>query len=477
MILKMKQLMNLKRVLSGRAFLMAGVTAAVLPGVLMAAEALGALPGVTEVQLKNGMRVIVKEDHRAPTVAHMVWYKAGSVDETNGTTGVAHVLEHMMFKGTKNLKPGEFSKKVAAMGGRENAFTSRDYTAYFQQVQSKDLSKVMTLEADRMNNLMLSKAEFDKEIRVVMEERRLRTEDQAKGLMYENLMANAYQSSPYRAPVIGWMADLETLSYLDAKAWYDKWYTPSNAILIVAGDADPKKVKQWAEDTYGKIKPRALPERKTQNEPKQLGVKRFAVQAPAENPYLMLAFHVPKLNNVENDVEPYALEVLSGVLSGYDGARFARELINDKRIANQASAGYDMTARGPSLFLIDATPAKGQSVEAMEAALLEQIQRIAKEGVEDKELSRVKANLLADQVYKLDSVFGQAMEIASFEMVDIPYAKSVTVVQRLRAVTSDQVRDVAAKYFNEQSMTVGRLIPLPVVNKPADKSKAGGRHG
>lgn len=435
--------------------------------------------GVTEMRLKNGMRVIVKEDHRAPTVAHMVWYQAGSVDETNGTTGVAHVLEHMMFKGTKSLKPGEFSKKVAALGGRENAFTSRDYTAYFQQVQSKDLPTVMALEADRMANLRLSKEEFDKEIRVVMEERRLRTEDQARGMMYENMMANAYQSSPYRAPVIGWMSDLETLTYRDAQDWYEKWYTPTNAILIVAGDAKPQQVLKWAQDTYGQVKARPTAERKLQAEPAQKGVRRFAVKAPAENPYLMMAFHVPKLQEVENDAEPYALEVLSAVLSGYDGARFQRELVNKRRVANSADSSYDMTARGPALFMLDGVPSAGQTVEDLEKALLEEVRRIAELGVDERELSRVKANLLASQVYKLDSVFGQAMEIASYEMVGIPYAQSPRVVEKLRAVTGDQVKAVAAKYFGEDSMTVGRLIPLPVdkAQQKLPQKPKGGRHG
>lgn len=450
--------------------------AAVPAKVQMQAQMPHPVPGVTEMRLANGMRIIVKEDHRAPTVAHMVWYKAGSIDETNGTTGVAHVLEHMMFKGTKTLKPGEFSKKVAALGGRENAFTSRDYTAYFQQVQSRDLPKVMALEADRMANLVLSKEEFDKEIKVVMEERRLRTEDQARGLMYENMMANVFQSSPYRAPIIGWMSDLETMTYKDAQDWYQKWYTPQNAILIVAGSAKPADVLKWANDTYGKVKPRPVAERKLQAEPAQRGLRRFAVKAPAENPYLMMAFHVPKLTDVDRDTDPYALEVLSAVLSGYDGARFTRELVNQRRIANSADSSYDMTSRGPSLFMLDGVPAAGQTVEDLEKALLGEVRRIAEQGVEERELSRVKANLVAGQVYKLDSVFGQAMEIASFEMVDIPYARSPDVINRLKAVTADQVKAVAAKYFGEDAMTVGRLVPLPV-DKTAPPKAKGGRHG
>jgi len=206
-----------------------------------------------EYQLKNGMRVIFRRDTRSPTVAQMVWYRAGSIDEFNGTTGVAHALEHMMFKGTKTVKPGDFSRQVAALGGQENAFTSNDYTAYFQQVGKSHLPTIMRLEADRMTNLLLSKTEFDKEIQVVMEERRLRTEDQASALLYEQLLATAFVTSPRRVQPIGWMDDLKAMNYLDVQQWYQRWYAPNNAVLVIAGDAQPEQVYALAEKYFGGI--------------------------------------------------------------------------------------------------------------------------------------------------------------------------------------------------------------------------------
>ena len=436
----------------------------------------GGVEGVTEFSLKNGMKVIVKEDHRAPTVAHMVWYKAGSVDEFNGTTGVAHVLEHMMFKGTKLLKPGEFSKKVAALGGRENAFTNNDYTAYFQQVQSKHLKTVMGLEADRMSNLTLKKEEFDKEIKVVMEERRWRTDDKPQSLLYEALIANTFTAAPNRVPVIGWMGDLEAMNYKDAQRWYETWYAPNNAILIVAGDADPQQVRVWAEQTYGKAKIKPLPERKPQPEPDQKGAKRFSIKAPAENPYLLIGFRVPKLENPEKDSDPYALTVLSAVLDGYDNARMDKNLVKSQRVADQAGAGYDMTSRGPALFLLDGTPAMGKSVEELEKGLLSQVQLVADKGVSEAELARVKAQLVSSQVYKRDSVFGQAMEIAQYEMVGIDHNNIPLILEKLKAVTAEQVQAVAKKYFNEDTSSTGVLVPLPVTNKPTQRPK-GLSHG
>ena len=243
-----------------------------------------------EFQLSNGMKVIIRQDHRAPTVAHMVWYRAGSMDEVNGKTGVAHVLEHMMFKGTLNLKPGEFSKKVAAVGGRDNAFTGKDYTAYFQQIEKSHLPAMMALEADRMQNLQIDKEEFAKEIQVVMEERRLRTDDQSKGIVYEQLMAAAFTNNPYRNPIIGWMDDLKNMTYLDALEWYQDWYAPNNAVLVVTGDVMPNDVKALAEKYYGPIPAKKIKERKPQIEVPQIGKKRIVVKAPAENPEITFSW-------------------------------------------------------------------------------------------------------------------------------------------------------------------------------------------
>ncbi|MFA5825266.1 MAG: pitrilysin family protein, partial [Gallionellaceae bacterium] len=244
---------------------------------------------VFEKTLSNGLKVIVKEDHRAPVLVQQIWYRAGSMDERTGTTGVAHVLEHMMFKGTKTVSVGEFSKRIAAAGGRENAFTSYDYTAYFQQLHKSKLPLAMQLESDRMHNLQLTAAEFNKEIRVVMEERRMRTDDEPHALMEEKLMAAAYQEHPYQHPVIGWMNDLLAMSADDAQEWYKTWYVPGNAVLVVAGDVQAHEVFALAQRYYGKIPKRSLPVRKTYSEPPQTGIKRITVKAPAQLPYLIMA--------------------------------------------------------------------------------------------------------------------------------------------------------------------------------------------
>ncbi|MDD4880246.1 MAG: pitrilysin family protein, partial [Gallionellaceae bacterium] len=226
-----------------------------------------------ERTLANGMKVIVKTDRRAPVAVSQVWYRVGSMDESNGTTGVAHALEHMMFKGTKDVPAGEFSKRIAAAGGRENAFTARDHTAYFQTLQADRLELALKLEADRMANLTLAPEEFAKEINVVMEERRMRTEDNPQARLYEVLMATAFQVHPYRHPVIGWMDDLKNMTAVDAKRWYSTWYVPNNATLVVVGDVDPAQVMGWAEQYFGVIPARELPVRKPQEEPEQQGIK------------------------------------------------------------------------------------------------------------------------------------------------------------------------------------------------------------
>ena len=447
--------------------------AALLLALLNTVVAAGAaLAQTSERVLGNGMKVLVIEDHRAPTVAHMVWYRAGSIDEVNGATGVAHVLEHMMFKGTRDLPAGEFSRRVAAMGGRENAFTSRDYTGYYQQVHKSRLAEVMALESDRMANLVLSKDDFDKEIRVVMEERRWRTEDRAESLVHEQLMATAFAASPYRAPVVGWMNDLEAMTVADARDWYERWYAPNNALLVVAGDVSPDEVFALADRTYGRIPARALPARKPQAEPLQRGVRRIWVKAPAQNPYVMMGFKVPRLTDAASDEDAYALEVLSAVLDLDENGRITRNVVRSARVANSAGAGYDMVARGPALFMLSGTPSEGKTTEDVERALRAEIGRIAEQGVGDDELRRVKTQYVASRVYRRDSVFGQAMEAAGLEIAGFRHDDSDRILERIRAVTVEQVRAVARKYFDEDSLTVATLLPQPVEKRqfqpPAD---------
>ena len=413
-----------------------------------------------EFQLSNGLKLIVREDHRAPTVAHMVWYRAGSMDEVNGKTGVAHVLEHMMFKGTDKVKSGEFSRLVAAVGGRENAFTSRDYTAYFQQVEKSKLDEVMKLEADRMSNLNFDDAEFLKEIQVVMEERRLRTEDNPSSLLNESLMATAYMSSPYRHPVVGWMNDLANMKAADARDWYRSWYKPNNATVVVAGDVDPQVILQVVEKYYGAASARELPVRKPQIEPPQKGIKQVQVKAPADSAQLAMAWKVPKLQVGKlDDDEPYALELLAAVLDGYDNARLNRTLVKQERVVNDVGVGYDMVSRGPELFLINVSMAKGKTIEQAESSIRKALKEIANKGVLESELKRIKVRILSDQIYKRDSIFGQAMEIGGTEMAGFSWRDIDVMLERMQTITPTQVQAVAKKYLVDEGLTIAVLDP------------------
>lgn len=432
-----------------------------------------------EFLLDNGLRLIVKQDHRSPVVVTQVWYKAGSIDEVNGVTGVAHVLEHMMFKGTEKVPNGDFSKKIAAAGGRENAFTSYDYTAYYQQLHKNHLPMAMELEADRMRNLILTEEEFSKEIKVVMEERRLRTEDQARSLLYEKMMSVAYQAHPYKNPIIGWMNDLENMRVEDAREWYDRWYAPNNAILIVVGDVDANEVFRLAQKNYGTIpKHPLLPlnARKPQIEPTQTGTKRIIVKAPAELPYLMMGYHAPTIRNVMEDWEPYALEILEGVLDGHASARLNKSLVRESQIANSANAGYSAMARGPSIFFLSAVPRAGKTVAELEQALRKEIEKITKDGVTEDELARVKAQVVAGHVYQRDSIFSQAMQLGRLESTGLSYRDIDIILEKLKAVTAEQVRDVAKKYFNDDSLTVAVLDPQPLERRAPAKVPSGLRH-
>jgi len=426
---------------------------------------------VFEKTLGNGLKVIVKEDHRAPVIVQQIWYRAGSMDENIGVTGIAHVLEHMMFKGTKSVPVGQFSKRISAAGGRENAFTSNDYTAYFQQLHKSKLPLAMQLESDRMRNLHLTETEFSKEIKVVMEERRMRTDDEPHALMNEKLMAAAFQEHPYRTPVIGWMNDLQTLSVNDAKTWYKNWYVPNNATLVVAGDVKATEVFALAQRFYGGIPARSLPERKHFNEPSQLGMKRIVVKAPAQLPQLVMAYHAPSIRDPEKDWQPYALQILAGILDGNASARLNKTLVREKQLASNVGAEYDATSRGPSLFMLEGTPSESKSVTEIEDGLREQIAILKRDGVNEDELKRAKAQVTASEVYKLDSLFYQAMQIGQMESIGLSYKTIPLILKKLQAVTAQQVQDVAREFLQDDQLTMAVLDPQPLSGKPKQMNK------
>ena len=443
-------------------------------------------PDVAQFTLSNGLTVIVKPDRRAPTAVHMLWVRVGAMDEVDGTSGVAHVLEHMMFKGTANLAPGEFSRRVAALGGRENAFTSRDYTGFYQQIPSQRLEDVMKLEADRFQGNQWSDAEFAKEIEVVKEERRMRTEDSPRATLYESMSAAVFMASPYRRPIVGWMNDLDAMTADDVRAFYRRWYVPANAAVVVAGDVDVAQVRQLAEKYYGSIPSRVVPTRKPRLEPNQAGVRRIDVKAPAEQAYVSLAFKVPELgatglgtaSALSSDDDALALTVLAEVLDGYSGARLDRALTQgDARVADSAGASNGLWGRGPQLFTLDGVPVRGKTAEQVEAALRAQVARIAQDGISEVELSRVKTQWVASEIYKLDSVFNQARSLGSYWALGLPLDAGERLVERLRTVTAAQVKAVAGKYFGDDQLTVATLRPQALdPTRKVRTAPSGARH-
>ncbi len=422
-------------------------------------------PQVVEKTLDNGLKILIKPDRRAPVAVSQLWYKVGSSDEPAGLTGISHVLEHLMFKGTEKLGPNEFSRIIAANGGRENAFTGRDYTAYFQSIESSRLDICFQLEADRMQNLKIEEAEFKKEVEVVKEERRLRTDDRPESLTYEKFMAAAYRVHNYRNPIIGWPEDLDSMTVQDARDWYAKWYAPNNATLVVVGDVDPDAVIALAQKHFGPIPRRAVPTRANPVEPEHKGPRRISVTAPAQVPYLIMGYRVPVIAATEDaDWEPYALEILAYILDGGKSARLNTELVRNQQVVSAVGAGYDATARAQTQFLFDANPNPGKDIAEVERALRKEIERVQTELVSKEELERVKAQIVANNVYERDSVFYQAMKLGALETIGLDWRLEQLITERLRAVTAEQVRAVANKYLVDEYLTVAVLVPE---SKPA----------
>ena len=433
---------------------------------------------VQAFELANGMKLRVIENHRAPVVVSQVWYNVGSSFEHDGITGVSHVLEHMMFKGTPDYPSGKFSEIIAANGGKENAFTSKDYTAYFQRIASDKLEICLSMEADRMRNLILDEAEFLKEIEVVKEERRLRTDDKPTGLLYERFNAMAYTNSPYRQPIIGWMEDLDSMTIEDLRAWYKHWYAPNNATLVVVGDVDADEVFKLAKEYFSPLAMVDLPVIKPRREAEQYGVQRMTMQLPAEIPALIMGYKVPVLIMAESSSEAYALEVLAGLLDGGDSARLTRNLIRGEQLATSASAGYSLYARYEDLFTFSAVPSDGVSMDQLEAAIKNEIELIKNTPPEQKELDRVIAQVLASSVYEQDSSFYRAMQIGILETLGLGWQTKDEYIEKVKAVTAEQVQQVAKKYLVDKRLSVAVLDPLPIENEAVQVSgaQAGARH-
>jgi zinc protease len=409
---------------------------------------------VMEKTLSNGLQIILKKDKRAPVVTSHIWYKIGSADEVSGKTGLSHALEHMMFKGTKKNPKGLFSSVIAKLGGRENAFTSKDYTAYYQTLPSQYLEEAIRLESDRMTNLVINEEDFLKEIEVIKEERRLRTDDQPEGIAYEQLYASAYNNSSYHDPIIGWMEDLNNMSYKDISDWYKNWYAPNNATIVIVGDIDFDKTFRLVEKYYGTKKRMGIKERILREEPKQFGEKVNSIKIDGKPSYLITGYKVPSINtaNIEK-WECYALSVLSGILSSGQNSRLQKVLIKEKKIASYADSGYSMFSRQDPLLMIDVNPMVGVGIDLIENELQNLIEDLQTNLVNKKELDRIKAQVLATEIYQRDSIDYQARilgmiktSVGSIKVID-------EYTSNINAITAQQVREVAKKYLVENLKT------------------------
>lgn len=414
----------------------------------------------SEFKLDNGLKIIVQEDHRAPVAVSMIWYKVGSAYEHGGITGISHALEHMMFKGTPKYPAGQFNQIIAANGGQQNAFTGRDFTAYFQTLAVDKLPIAFELEADRMRNLILDPNEFAKEIKVVIEERRMRTDDNPNALTYERFFAAAHLASPYHHPIVGWMNDLQHMTVNDLRQWYETWYAPNNATLVVVGDVDPKNILQLAKKYFANIKPSAIPASKPQLEPPALGTRQLQVNRPANLPMLLMGYNTPSIkpNQIE-DWEPYALAVLDGILSGGESSRLSRELIRGQELAVSATSSYSPINKFGTLMTFTGIPAKQHTIEQLQQAFQQQINRLIKEKVHVQELERIKTQVIANKVYEQDSMHGQAMAIGILTTLDLPWQLKNTYPEKIKAITADQVQAVAQKYLRPENLTIAVLKP------------------
>lgn len=431
-----------------------------------------AVPKAVEHKLANGLKVLVLEDHRSPVMVSQVWYKVGSSYEPGGITGISHMLEHMMFKGTDKHPVGQFSKIIAENGGDENAFTGQDYTAYFQTMAADKLAVSLELEADRMRNLHLLPEELKKELEVVTEERRMRTEDNPQGKMNEHFNAMAFSNSPYKHPVIGWPADISAYTVEDLQAWYQRWYAPNNATLVVVGDVKADEVFALAEKNFGPLKPSEIKAIKPQTEIEQLGLRRITVKVPAKLPTIVMGYKVPSLVTVKDEWEAYALEVLAGILDGGSSARLTSGLVRGKQIAVSAGAGYSLNSRLSDLFQLEATPAEGKTLADMEKALKAEIVKLQTTLVSTEELQRIKAQVLAGKVFERDSNFYQAMQLGMMETVGLGWQKADEYVDKVNQVTAAQVQQVALKYLIDDHLNIAYLEPLPI-NTTTSAKKGG----
>ncbi len=423
----------------------------------LAAEQAG--PEIADFTLANGLELVVIPDHRAPVVTHMIWYKVGAADETPGKSGLAHFLEHLMFKGTAKNPTGKFSQVVARIGGQENAFTSQDYTGYFQRVPSDQLKTVMEFEADRMTGLQLTDDVVLPERNVILEEQNQRVGNNPSARLTEQVDAALFLNHPYGKPVIGWRHEMEELSRDDAIGFYRRFYAPNNAVVVIAGDIDPAQARALAEDTYGKVaRHGAIAPRIRPQEPPPVAVRSLTLADPrVEIPSMQREYLVPSFKTAKRG-ESEALEVLSHILGSGSNSRLYRALVVDKQVAVMASAWYDSSAIDQSKFGVQGSPRPGVALPQLEAEVDAVIAQVIAKGVTDEELERTKTRLIADAVYAQDNQASMARWYGASLTTGATVNDVLHWPDRIRAVTADQVRDAARQWLDKRRSVTGYLI-------------------
>ena len=422
------------------------------------------------MSLENGLKLIIIEDHSAPTVVQMTIVQAGSIDEVDGKTGVAHVLEHMMFKRTETKKEGEFSKIINRLGGIENAFTSKEITGYHQQVHKNNLETIIKLEADRMQNLIFNKNDFEKERKVVLQERLLRTDDNPKGLAYETLFAQAFMASPIRRPIIGWRNDIDNLTINDAEQWHRTWYVPNNTTVIIAGAVEANEVEILIKKYYGSFTKASLPSRRPQKEPPQTGQRRIRLSAPAENKFILKLWKAPVISPrsgkmaYENEIirNVVAMAVLGTILGDEDTGVLIRNLVRGSRKAASISIGSSWMSRGPGYFVVDATPAKGTSLIELESEIEYEIKALLRNKLPEKDLRRVKRQAKADQIFPKDSLMSRVREISTIISNGRELDDDKKWLKVLDKITFEDIVSVGRMVIQEEKSTVLEFYPTRV---------------
>ena len=429
----------------------------VMPLVAVAAD----VQPTHEFTLDNGLKVIVREDHRAPVVVSQVWYKVGSSYETPGQTGLSHALEHMMFKGSNKLGPGEASRILRDLGAEENAFTSDDYTAYYQVLARDRLGVALELEADRMGSLRLPPEEFSREIEVIKEERRLRVDDQPNSKAMELFSAMAHPASGYHTPTIGWMADLERMKVEELRHWYEAWYVPNNATLVVVGDVTADEVKGLAQRYFGAIPKRATPPAKLPLELAEPGLRQLTVHVRTQLPSLIYGFNVPGLATAKDPRSVHALCLIAALLDGGYSARMATRLERGQELVAGASASYNPFTRGDSLFVLSAVPntQKKKTLAEVESGVWKLLDELKTTPPTAEELERVRAQVIAGLVYDRDSISSQATTIGQLETVGLSWKLIDKELDELKSVTPADIQNAARTYFTRERLSVAHVLP------------------